>query len=81
MTEREKMIELLREAIHLRDGICRVIGKKRTEQIADHLIANGVTIPVRCKDCTYYNEDGEYCGNWGECRHPEHFCDEGVLNG
>ena len=32
---------------------------------------------VRCKDCRYYNEDGEYCGNWGECRHPEHFCDEG----
>lgn len=36
---------------------------------------------IRCKNCRYYNEDGEYCGNWGECRHPEHFCDEGVLNG
>lgn len=33
---------------------------------------------VRCKTCRYYNEDGEYCGMWGECRHPEHFCDEGV---
>lgn len=33
---------------------------------------------VRCKECRYYNEDGEYCGMWGSCRHPEHFCDEGV---
>lgn len=22
--------------------------------LIDHLIANGVTIPVRCKDCTYW---------------------------
>lgn len=32
---------------------------------------------VRCKDCRYYNPDGEYCGFWGECRHPEHYCGEG----
>lgn len=32
---------------------------------------------VRCKDCRYYNPDGEYCGFWGEVRHPEHFCGEG----
>lgn len=33
---------------------------------------------VRCKDCRYYNDDGEYCGNWGAVRHPEHFCGEGA---
>lgn len=33
---------------------------------------------VRCKECRFYNNDGEYCGMWGEVRHPEHFCDEGV---
>ena len=32
---------------------------------------------VRCKDCRYYNDDGEYCGMWGEVRHPEHYCAEG----
>ena len=30
------------------------------EDMADHLIANGVTIPVRCKDCKHWvhMEDG-----------------------
>ena len=27
------------------------------EDIADHLIANGVTIPVRCKDCKHRGSD------------------------
>jgi hypothetical protein len=36
---------------------------------------------VRCKDCRYYNPDGEYCGFWGACRHPEHYCEEGDGNG
>lgn len=69
MLERTKLIELLREVQYL-GGL--------EEKIADHLIANGVTIPVKCKECRYYTEDDEYCGFWGECRHPEHFCDEGV---
>lgn len=51
MTEREKLIGLLREAINLHDGICRVIGRKRVEEVADYLLAHGVTIPVRCKNC------------------------------
>ena len=34
---------------------------------------------VRCKDCRYYNQDGEYCGFWGGVRHPEHYCGEGDL--
>lgn len=35
---------------------------------------------VRCKKCRHYDEDGEYCGFWGGCRHPEHFCNEGENN-
>jgi hypothetical protein len=35
---------------------------------------------VLCEDCYYYNADG-YCGFWGESRHPEHYCGEGVENG
>lgn len=36
---------------------------------------------VRCKDCRYYSADGDYCGFWGECRHQEHYCGEGLRNG
>ena len=47
MGMREKLIELLRYVQYL-GGL--------EEKIADHLIANGVTIPVRCKECKH-NED------------------------
>ena len=43
MGMREKLIELQMQA---------KIGWTKAE-FADHLIANGVTIPVRCKDCKY----------------------------
>lgn len=43
MTDRDKLFVLLREAINLSDGICRIIGEKRAKEIADHLIANGIT--------------------------------------
>ena len=49
---REKLIELLRDVQYL-GGL--------EEKIADHLIANGVTILVRCKDCKYWVE--EFCDN------------------
>lgn len=29
-------------------------------QLADHIIANGVTIPVRCKNCKFLHDKG-YC--------------------
>ena len=32
------------------------------EKIADHLIANGVTIPVRCEDCKRYHTMSPYGG-------------------
>lgn len=51
MTEREKLIDLL----------CYIPG---AEEIADFFLANGVTIPVHCKDCKHYvwdKWDGCYC--------------------
>ena len=39
---REKLIELMEQEYY-----CSI------EEMADHLIANGVTIPVRCKDCKH----------------------------
>lgn len=49
MDTREKLIELLENAesaVYWNSSDGGFIGK-----IADHLIANGVTIPIRCKDC------------------------------
>lgn len=46
---REKLIELLKE--------CFDTGRYSFDDIADHLIANGVTITVRCKDCKFWKDD------------------------
>lgn len=32
---------------------------------------------VRCKECRYYDDSGDYCRIWCGVRHPEHFCGEG----
>ena len=58
---REKLIELLMDAMP------SCYSDTFASQIADHLIANGVTIPVRCKDCKWaeYGKDYEpYCNHW-----------------
>ena len=76
MTDREKLVELINDVLnYLPWG---QVSSHTAKELADYLITNGVTIPVRCKECRYYNEDGEYCGMWGEVRHSEHYCDEGV---
>jgi hypothetical protein len=78
MGMREKLIELVNDVLsYLPWG---QISSHTAKEVADHLIANGVTIPLRCNKCRYYSEDGEYCGMWGERRHPEHFCDEGLID-
>lgn len=32
---------------------------------------------VRCKECLYYDDLGDYCRIWCGVRHQEHFCGEG----
>ena len=50
---REKLIELLELAL---SSINWEWGDwPNTEELADHLIANGVTIHVRCKNCENYS--------------------------
>ena len=41
---RKKLIELLKEAMVLSDGICRIVGNTQAVAIGHYLIANGVTI-------------------------------------
>jgi hypothetical protein len=44
---REKLIDMINTARDARTG------QDLAERIADYLVANGVTIPVRCEDCAY----------------------------
>ena len=94
---REKLIELLCKAHNavtdkcIENGTWSKWGMSYAEQIeteADSLIANGVTIPVRCKDCKHYdNTEGiQWChlnskfAKWGTDWHsfPEDgFCSYG----
>ena len=42
---------------------------------ADHLIANGVTIPVRCKECFYHHY---ICPTGFDDRQDDDYCSQGV---
>lgn len=87
MIEREQLVKLLREAIDLHDGICRVVGRKQVEKVADYLLDKGVTIPVRCRDCKHWYEaegvclkiysDGAVSAYAWQYRHADDFCSYG----
>ena len=47
MTDREKLIELLKKADSATWG-------QTYETYADYLLANGVIVPIRCENCEYY---------------------------
>lgn len=96
---REKLIELLRhekrcpEILEICGEDCPYFDISKASccdedtATADMLIANGVTIPVRCKDCKYYDEKDEDCnhpGLWAEYAsdfglgmYPDDFCSRG----
>ena len=79
---KEKLIKLLQECVDENietddpfDGFWVLYGN-----IADYLIANGVTIPVRCKECDYHLHGG--CAIEWEIRQDsenwfEQFCSDG----
>ena len=78
---REKLIELVKNVRS------KITAWHTAEDIADMLIANGVTIPVRCKDCRYYIPKvdgsvgfckcGEVCGYLTTMRVADDFCSYG----
>ena len=75
MDDREKLIEAIADFLkYLPWG---QVSSHTAEELADCLLTEGVIIPVPCKECRYYKSEGSYCGFWGECRHPEHYCGEG----
>ena len=80
MEMREKLIELLDETFEKQYDKNLVITAWST---ANHLIANGVTIPVRCKDCKkrYKPNECPMCilvyGEQHDFTHENGYCDRG----
>ena len=84
---REKLIELIGQVQDCGCDVTDVVSMNYVENnvLADHLIANGVTIQVRCKDCDWYRQHEDSicvnpkCGkSWYGCPvPPEHFCSYG----
>ena len=79
MGMREKLIEILRQPIHLH------LDADPTEALADYLLDSGVTIPVRCKDCIHYDfgvclkiySDGAVSQYAWQARKEDDFCSYG----
>ena len=73
---REKLIKLLSNAHSISTEAACFDDATYAKQLrieADHLIANGVTIPVRCKECKYINREIHAKG-YG-CLCDAHSCD------
>ena len=67
MGMREKLIELLWEYDQMR------MMRMSIEECVDKLIANGVTIPVRCKDCAVPHNRFTGCPNLNGLIPPQDF--------
>ena len=82
---REKLIELIGqvqdEGRDYSDVVC--VYPTSNKRLADHLIANGVTIPVRCKECekwqrhTHVDRERGHCRRFDMTKHESGFCDRG----
>ena len=74
MTDREKLIEILRVPIYPHELA------DPTEVVAEYLLDNGVVPVVRCKDCKHWCEDtlSCMCGNhYDDNWYAEDFCSYG----
>ena len=72
--DREKLIELLDHATE----VFWLDAWENTDKIADYLIEHGVVvIPVRCKDCKYFDEEFDACICDKEMDRNKWFCADG----
>lgn len=81
-TERYGVIGMREKLIELLSGFS-IDTAEDVEFVAEYLIANGVTIPVRCKDCKYWCEDILSCtigNNYDDNWYAEDFCSYGKKN-
>ena len=89
MKETTKIIELMKEVkfkpfpngCGLDVSVKHQLPDHAFEAIATHLLANGVTIPVQCKECAFRDETMRcQCGNSckGLIREDNDFCSYGI---
>ena len=78
MAMREKLIEAIKRLPRM------FATKGMIELLADHLIANGAEIPVRCHECTHWKneingctEDKRFCDIGFYMVHKDGFCSFG----
>ena len=81
MGMREKLIDLAHDYF---DSVpwYADIADLNPEELIDHLIANGVTIPVRCNDCKHWQESVDGIHKWcplmmDKETKPDDFCSYG----
>jgi hypothetical protein len=74
MADRENLIELIGATPYGNNTVGKNFQEGFIAKIADNLIANGVTIPVRCCDCKYGIWDDEEA-IW-QCVYSAEFNDE-----
>lgn len=87
---REKLIELLNKVQdygtkNTYEECSITVESKNNKTVADFLITNGVTIPVRCEDCKHWvcDDDVGYCDNpdgLDNYAKPNDFCSYGERN-
>lgn len=73
----KEMASIISKSLVMDDETFRMVDKNRVEEIANYLLACGVTLPVRCKDCKWFNPEFNVCEFWHGARHPLHYCAEG----
>lgn len=79
MTDKQKIIEILK-AYTKKNNISA--SSVILEEYAEELLANGVKIPIRCKDCMFYKHTE--IGNCMACvrqtayKKPNDFCSSGI---
>ena len=75
MTDRDRLIELIEKTFAEQYEKRGLLTAPHT---ADDLLANGVIVPIRCKECKFYKHTE--IGDWMACvrqtayKHPNDFC-------
>lgn len=69
MTDIGKLIELIEKEVP----------RPKADAIAYHLLANGVIVPVLCKDCKNYNCDKWFCELLEKDVNENEYCSYGEL--
>ena len=69
MEDTKKITELIQQQLCL---------GKSSDDIAECLVANGVTVPVRCENCEHFLMSVDLCRRWESVTDPDGFCHRGV---